>query len=147
MLVAQSSPNRRDPMDCGPPGSSVHRILQARRLEWVAIPFSGVLPDQRIEPRPPAGLQADSLPSKLLCYLPQSKVKLPKTSTELRFEGGLERRGEVDAASTQVSRAAGQPSHQQQVLGCDPDSVGEGIVILIFHKLLGVGGPHFDLKG
>ena len=28
------------PMDCCPPGSSVHRILQARVLEWVAIPFS-----------------------------------------------------------------------------------------------------------
>ena len=29
------------PMDCGPPGSSVHGILQARILEWVAIPFWG----------------------------------------------------------------------------------------------------------
>ena len=29
-----------DPMDCSPPGSSVHGILQARILEWVAIPFS-----------------------------------------------------------------------------------------------------------
>ena len=29
-----------DPMDCGLPGSSVHGILQARILEWVAIPFS-----------------------------------------------------------------------------------------------------------
>ena len=28
----------RDPMDCGPPGSSVHGILQARILEWVAVP-------------------------------------------------------------------------------------------------------------
>ena len=29
-----------DPMDCSPPGSSVHGILQARILEWIAIPFS-----------------------------------------------------------------------------------------------------------
>ena len=29
-----------DPMDCSPPGSSVHWILQARTLEWVAISFS-----------------------------------------------------------------------------------------------------------
>ena len=29
-----------DPMDCSPPDSSVHRILQVRVLEWVAIPFS-----------------------------------------------------------------------------------------------------------
>ena len=28
------------PMDCSPPGSSVHGILQARTLEWVAMPFS-----------------------------------------------------------------------------------------------------------
>ena len=29
-----------DPMDCSPPGSFVHGILQARILEWVAMPFS-----------------------------------------------------------------------------------------------------------
>ena len=29
-----------DPMDCGPPGSSIHGILQARILEWGAIAFS-----------------------------------------------------------------------------------------------------------
>ena len=29
-----------DPMDCSPPGSSVHGILQARMLEWVAMPSS-----------------------------------------------------------------------------------------------------------
>ena len=29
-----------DPMDSSPPGSSVHRILQARILEWVAVSFS-----------------------------------------------------------------------------------------------------------
>ena len=29
-----------DPLDCCPPGSSVHGILQARILEWVAMPFS-----------------------------------------------------------------------------------------------------------
>ena len=39
-LVAQLCPVLRDPMDCSPPGSSVHGILQARILEWVAIPFS-----------------------------------------------------------------------------------------------------------
>ena len=38
--VAQSCPTLCDPMDCSPPGSSVHGILQARKLEWVAIPFS-----------------------------------------------------------------------------------------------------------
>ena len=38
--VTQSCPTLCDPMDCSPPGSSVHGILQARILEWVAIPFS-----------------------------------------------------------------------------------------------------------
>ena len=40
MLVAQSCPTLCNPMDYSPPGSSVHGILQARILEWVAIPFS-----------------------------------------------------------------------------------------------------------
>ena len=39
--VAQSCPTLRDPMDCSPPGSSVHGIFQARVLEWGAIAFSG----------------------------------------------------------------------------------------------------------
>ena len=39
-LVAKSYPTLCDPMDCSPPGSSVHGILQARILEWVAISFS-----------------------------------------------------------------------------------------------------------
>ena len=38
--VAQSCPIFCDPMDSSPSGSSVHGILQARILEWVAIPFS-----------------------------------------------------------------------------------------------------------
>ena len=38
VLVAQST--LCNPMDCSPPGSSVHGILQARILEWVAMPFS-----------------------------------------------------------------------------------------------------------
>ena len=38
--VTQSCPTLCDPMDCSPPGSSVHRILQARIVEWVAISFS-----------------------------------------------------------------------------------------------------------
>ena len=38
--VAQSCPTLCDPMDCSPPGSSVHGIFQVRVLEWVAISFS-----------------------------------------------------------------------------------------------------------
>ena len=48
------------PMDCNPPGSSVHGISQARILEWVAISFSGgsSRPRKNVSP----ALQADSLP-------------------------------------------------------------------------------------
>ena len=53
-----------DHMDCSLPGSSVVEVLQARILEWVAISFSGDLPDPGIKPRSPA-LQADSLPTEL----------------------------------------------------------------------------------
>ena len=35
--VAQSYPTLSDPMDCSPPGSSVHGIFQARVLEWGAM--------------------------------------------------------------------------------------------------------------
>ena len=38
--VSQSCLTLCNPMDCSPPGSPVHGILQARLLEWVAIPFS-----------------------------------------------------------------------------------------------------------
>ena len=47
-----------------PLGSSVHGILQARILEWVALPFSRGLSNPGIELRSPA-FQADSLPSEL----------------------------------------------------------------------------------
>ena len=40
--VAQSCPTLSDPKDCSPPGSSVHRIFQARVLEWGAIAFSNL---------------------------------------------------------------------------------------------------------
>ena len=39
--ITQSCPTLCDPMDCSLPGSSVHGILQARTLKWIAIPFSG----------------------------------------------------------------------------------------------------------
>ena len=37
--VAQSCPTLCNPMDCSPPGSSVHGLLQARILGWVAISY------------------------------------------------------------------------------------------------------------
>ena len=78
--MTQSCLTLCDPMDCSPPGFSVHEILQARILDWVAIPFSRRSSQPRDQPGSPS-LQADSLPSEppgkpvawslptyLLCY-------------------------------------------------------------------------------
>ena len=47
VLVTQSCPTLCNPVDCSPPGSSVHGILQARMLEWVAV----LLPRGSFQPR------------------------------------------------------------------------------------------------
>ena len=76
-----------NPMDYSPPGSSIHRILQPRILEWVAIPFYRRLNQPRdwadpgIEPRF-RGLQAVSLPSEL-AGKPGQKSKLTYRHAEL----------------------------------------------------------------
>ena len=54
---------------CNPTDYTVHGILQARILEWVASPSPGNLSNPGIEPRSPT-LQADSLPAE-----PQGKAK------------------------------------------------------------------------
>ena len=82
MSVAQSCPALCDPVDCSPPDSSVHGILQARILEWIAISFSGDLSDPGIKPGSPA-LQADSLPSEL-----QENPKLQFTEKEIEANRG-----------------------------------------------------------
>ena len=50
-----------DPMDCSPPGSTIHGIFQAGILEWVPLPSPGNLPNPRIEPKSPS-LHEDSFP-------------------------------------------------------------------------------------
>ena len=63
VLVVQSFSTHIDPMNCSLPSSCVHGILQARILDWVAIPSPRDLPDPGIKPGSPA-LQADSLPAE-----------------------------------------------------------------------------------
>ena len=63
VLVAQLCPTLCNSMDCSSPGSNVHRIIQARILEWFAIPFSRETSQPRDQIQVPA-LQADSLPSE-----------------------------------------------------------------------------------
>ena len=61
--LLQSRPTLCDPMDCHPPGSSVHGILQAKILEWVAMPLLQGIFLTAIKPVSPAtlALQDDSL--------------------------------------------------------------------------------------
>ena len=80
--VAQSCPTLCDPVDCNLLGFSIHGILQARILEWIAISFSRDLPDPGIEPRSPA-LEADTLtseppPGPICLLLSSFNLKLQK---------------------------------------------------------------------
>ena len=61
VLVAQSCPTLCNPMDCSPPGSSVHGTLQARILDRVAIPFSR-------ESSPPRDKTLGLLPCRQILY-------------------------------------------------------------------------------
>ena len=67
VLVTQSCPTLCNPMDGSLPGSSVHGILQARILQWVAMPFSRDLPDLGIE------LMSLALASEFLTVGPAGK--------------------------------------------------------------------------
>ena len=74
-------------MNCSPAGSSVHGILQARILEWVAISFSRGSSQPRDRTLSPA-LQADSLPSEPPRKLPMSP-KHHLNLTKVTFQEGV----------------------------------------------------------
>ena len=76
VLVAHSCPTICNTMDCSPPGSSVHGMLQARILEWVAISYSRGSCQPRDWVRFSC-MQADSLPSEP----PQKQSLMHKRST------------------------------------------------------------------
>ena len=91
--------NSLRPVDCSPPSSSVHGILQARILAWVAISFSRGSSNLGIEPKSPT-LQADALtsapPGKPLNTGIQ--VLTSKISREERKPGGRKKGEEVGEA-------------------------------------------------
>ena len=67
--VAQSCLTLSDPMDCSPPGSSVHGIFQARVMEWGAIAFSRVSGYRDLIPLSggPAGLELSRKNKNFFC--------------------------------------------------------------------------------
>ena len=85
--VAQFCPTLCDPMDCSPPGSSVHGILQARIMEWVAMPSSrgsSQLRDQtHVFYVSCTGRQAGSLP-----LAPRKSETKTKRNPSIRENGG-----------------------------------------------------------
>ena len=64
--VTQSCPTLIDPIDCSPPGSSVHGVFQARVLEWGATAFSGTV-----------CLKIVKKENSVVCYLSQFLKILP----------------------------------------------------------------------
>ena len=78
--VPRSCPTLCDPVDCSPPGSSVHGILQARILEWVAISFS------RGSSRPRDRTQVSCIAGRFFTTEPAGK---PIAHTETVYFSGL----------------------------------------------------------
>ena len=68
-----------DSMDCSPPGSSVHGILQARILEWVDMPFSSGSSNLGIEPKTPVS------PAFQVISLPLSHLGKPRVCINMFF--------------------------------------------------------------
>ena len=66
-------------MDCSPPGSSVHRISQARTLEWVAISFS------RGASHPGIELTSPALADRFFTTEPPGKVRENSSQVHLLF--------------------------------------------------------------
>ena len=63
--VAQSCPTLSNPMDCSPPGSSVHGIFLARVLEWGAIAFSELHTHKKKNPKLPKQFQQSIFKGKM----------------------------------------------------------------------------------
>ena len=92
VLVTQLCPTLCDPMDCSPPGSSVHVMLQARILEWVATSSRGS--SQPRDQTHTACISADSSPSEppgetLMALLTKLSQDFSKSSVNPRHLGIL----------------------------------------------------------
>ena len=89
--VAQSCPTLSDPMDCSPPGSSVHGIFQARVLEWGAIAFSNLSPWIPLKKNFKIGiissnLQKRKMSTETLSNYPQHSVICIQFSTDPKLK-------------------------------------------------------------
>ena len=112
VLVAQLCLTLCDPMDCSPPGSSVHGILQARILEWVAIPFS------RGSSQPRDWTQVSCTASRFFTTEPPGKPHQSEWSSSKSLqvinggEGGEKREPFYTAGGTQAGAASMEKSRE-----------------------------------
>ena len=129
----------RDPVDCNPPGSSIHGIFQARILEWVAVSFSRDLLNPAIIARSPES-QTDVSPFEPLknyksqvSLLPASKLVEATGSSGRRLGDG--RKGKPWCFSCFLRYLL-----WPQDLFC-----GSGSFQIVFHPVVHIppGSPHF----
>ena len=107
---AQSCLTLCNPRDCSPPGSFVHGALQARTLEWVAMPSSRGSSRPRMEPAS-LTLQAGSSP---LCHLRILRVNRQPPGHLERSRGGCESPGHL----WRGSGGPGDPGIRRNSLVC-----------------------------
>ena len=121
-------------MDCSPPGSPAHEILQTRILEWVGYPPPGVLSNPRIEP---TSLVSSALAGGFFTTSTTWEVTVLETETQTEKDRDRERRGgekrregkgrdkgerererEVLSASVLATGPQGKPRGEGCVLAC-----------------------------
>ena len=84
--VAQSCPTLCNPMDCSPPGSSVHGISQAGIPEWAAISLSTLPAEPHVNQITSNNLKAHlkhNIPLNVLSFWESSKTCMPRSQTSL----------------------------------------------------------------
>ena len=99
--VAQSCPTLSDPMDRSLPGSSIHRIFQARVLEWGARPKSNPLRLYSRSDKQIQGIRSDRVPEELWmedCHIVQEAVikTIPKKKKGKKAKGLSEEALQID---------------------------------------------------
>ena len=110
--VTQSCLTLCGPVDCSLPGSTVHGILQARILEWVAIPFS-----RRIFPT--QGLNPGLLHCRQILYC-LSYQGSPNITQLVIIMLGLEARSHESEPRSQSSRPSAEVNVCSGEAGCHP---------------------------
>ena len=125
----QSCPPLCDPMDCSPPGSSVHGILQARTLAWVAVPSPGDLPDPGIDEKINVCQVSQSIwylvtaSKQTSIYSPQSSLMGPLAWTSRHgWETDMYPRCQHNASSVELSPPQACLGHS--VCGLQPSLLG-----------------------